>query len=145
MMVHHSLKYSGQSPPMKLKTTNSPILARIRSIVLPLPEAKEEIKWGHPVFVAGKKMFAGFGEDESRATLGFKVPDDQFDKLVDSGRFYPAPYAARFGWVSIDLREPIDWKELEMLLVQSYRLVALRRMVAELDAKTEGTPKRKRG
>jgi predicted DNA-binding protein (MmcQ/YjbR family) len=130
---------------MKIKTTNSPILERIRSIVLGLPEAKEEIKWGHPVFVAGKKMFAGFGEGKTRATLGFKVPDDQFDPLVDSGRFYPAPYAARFGWVSIDLREPIDWRELETLLVQSYRLVALKRMLVELAGRPQPSPRRKRG
>jgi predicted DNA-binding protein (MmcQ/YjbR family) len=130
---------------MKIKVRkNDPILERLRAIALSLPEAKEEIKWGHPVFVAGKKMFAGYGADETRATLGMKVPDDQFDALVDSGRFYPSPYAARFGWVSIDLVEPIDWDELERLLVQSYRLVALKRMLVELDGQPPAAPKRKR-
>jgi predicted DNA-binding protein (MmcQ/YjbR family) len=111
------------------------LLEKIRSICLRLPEAKEEIKWGHPVFVAGRKMFAGFGDHDGVATIGFKVPDDRFDSLVESGRFFPAPYAARFNWVSLHLREPIDWRELETLLVGSYRLVALKRMLAELDAK----------
>jgi predicted DNA-binding protein (MmcQ/YjbR family) len=118
---------------MKLSKPSSKFLTRIRSICLPLPEAKEEIKWGHPVFVAGKKMFAGFGEDAKVAVLGFKVPDDKFDEMVASGRFSPAPYAARFNWVNIELRAPVDWRELEALLVGSYRLVALKRMLLELD------------
>lgn len=118
---------------MKLTKPDSNILARVRSICLALPEAKEEIKWGHPVFVAGKKMFAGYGEDDVVAVLGFKVPDDRFDAMVEGGRFEPAPYAARFNWVNIKLRGPIDWKEIEELLAGSYRLVALKRMVAELD------------
>jgi predicted DNA-binding protein (MmcQ/YjbR family) len=118
---------------MKHSRTSSPLLARVRAICLALPEAKEELKWGHPVFVAGKKMFAGFGEDEKGAVLGFKVPDDRFEAMVASGRFAPAPYAARFNWVNIQLREPIDWSELETLLVGSYRLLALKRMLAALD------------
>ena len=120
------------------------ILKQLRPICLVLPEAKEEIKWGHPVFVAGKKLFAGFGEHEGTPTLGVKVPDDKFDAMVASGRFFPTPYAARFNWVSLYLREPIDWKEVETLLVGSYRLVALKRMLVELDAnlpRTKGASK----
>jgi predicted DNA-binding protein (MmcQ/YjbR family) len=120
---------------VKLSRANSTLLNRIRTICLALPETKEEIKWGHPVFVAGKKMFAGFGEDDAVAVLGFKVPDDQFDAMVASGRFAPAPYAARFNWVNIRLSAPIDWAELEKLLVGSYRLVALKRMRAALDGR----------
>jgi predicted DNA-binding protein (MmcQ/YjbR family) len=120
---------------MRLTNAQTKLLERIRSICLALPEAKLEIKWGHPVFVAGKKMFAGFGVNDGVATIGFKVPDDKFDEMVDSGRFFPTPYAARFNWVSLYLREPIDWKELAELLTGSYRLVALKRMLAELDGR----------
>jgi hypothetical protein len=46
--------------------------------------------------------------------------------------------------VSANLVEPIDWKEIEALLVQSYRLVALKRMLVQLDGQTVTTPKGKR-
>lgn len=115
----------------------SPLLRRLSSICLSFPETKMEIKWGHPVFVAGKKMFASFGQDDEKAILGFKAPDDQFDSLCATGRFYPAPYAARFNWVCAELKKPINWNELTIHLEQSYRLVALKRMVSELDAKAK--------
>lgn len=124
---------------MKLTATDLRLLGRIRPVCLALPEAKEEIKWGHPghpVFVAGKKMFAGYGHHEGTPCIGFKVADDRFDELLKDDRFFPTPYAARFNWVSICLREPIDWKEVSSLLVGSYRLVALKRMVALLDGKS---------
>jgi predicted DNA-binding protein (MmcQ/YjbR family) len=123
---------------MKPSKRYETILAHLRSIGLPWPEAKQEIKWGHPVFVAGKKMFAGFGEQEGEPCLGFKVPDDCFDEILKDARFFPTPYAARFNWVSIILREPIDWKELAAHLEQSYRLVALKRMVSALDGAAVG-------
>jgi hypothetical protein len=37
--------------------TDSVLLTRLRNICLRLPEVKETVKWGHPTFEAGKKMF----------------------------------------------------------------------------------------
>jgi hypothetical protein len=48
-------------------------LKQIRAICLALPEAKEVEAWGHPTFRAGKKMFAGFGVEKGKWTLGLKV------------------------------------------------------------------------
>jgi len=31
---------------------------KLRGICLPLPEVVETVKWGHPTFEAGKKVFA---------------------------------------------------------------------------------------
>ena len=36
----------------------SAILARLRRVCLGLPEVRETVKWGHPTFEAGKKIFA---------------------------------------------------------------------------------------
>jgi len=38
-------------------------LKQVRALCLALPEAREVEAWGHPTFRAGKKMFAGFGEE----------------------------------------------------------------------------------
>jgi len=111
------------------------LLARIRKICLQWPEASETIKWGHPVFVAGKKMFAAFGEHEDRLVIGFWLDPARWKKLVDDVRMIPAPYAARFGWVNMFLDGRVDWKELKDFLFESYKHAALKRMLQALNSK----------
>jgi predicted DNA-binding protein (MmcQ/YjbR family) len=116
----------------RLSARDQTTLARLRKICLLWPETAETVKWGHPVFVAGKKMFAAFGVDHGRPTIGFKLADERWDELVDEINIIPAPYAARFGWVSLWADRKIDWRMLEQLLFDSYRAVALKRMLAQL-------------
>src|SRR5947209_10265774 len=87
-------------------------LEEVRAICLALPEATEVEAWGHPTFRAGKKMFAGFGEDAEGLSLGLKVGHERQDELLNDGRFYPTPYAARQGWVSLRLDGNTDWDEV---------------------------------
>jgi predicted DNA-binding protein (MmcQ/YjbR family) len=111
------------------------LLERIRTICLAFPESKEVEAWGHPTFRAGKKMFAAFGDDPDKGpTLGMKVGFDRQDELLQDSRFYPTPYAARQGWVSICLGSKTNWSEIAGLLREAYRQVALKRMLAALDA-----------
>jgi len=104
-------------------------LNRVRSICLALPEAREIEAWGHPTFRAGKKMFAGFGEDAEGLTIGLAVGFDRQDELLNDNRFYPTPYAARLGWVSLRIDRNTDWDELGGLIREAYRNVALKRML----------------
>ena len=113
------------------------ILAKLRSICLALPETKEVEAWGHPTFRAGKKMFAGFGADEDSLSLGLSVGFQRQDELLQDERFYPTPYAARLGWVSLRINSKTDWDELAGLLREAYRQVALRRMLKALDQNTK--------
>src|SRR5439155_24457237 len=78
-------------------------LKKVRSLCLAFPETREVIAWGHPTFRAGKKMFAGFGEDEKGLTLGLKFSFDRQDELLKDDRFFLTPYAARQGWVSLHI------------------------------------------
>ncbi|HLW67917.1 MAG TPA: MmcQ/YjbR family DNA-binding protein [Gemmataceae bacterium] len=107
-------------------------LAKIRAICLALPEAKEVEAWGHPTFRAGKKMFAGFGEDADGLSLGMKMSFDRQEELLQDKRFYPTPYAARQGWVSLRLSRKTNWDEVAALLLEAYRQVALKRMLTAL-------------
>jgi predicted DNA-binding protein (MmcQ/YjbR family) len=109
-------------------------LKRIRAICLALPEAHEVEAWGHPTFRAGKRMFAGFGDDHGALSLGLKVGFDRQDELLTDERFFPTPYAARQGWVSLTIDDRVDWKEVRALLHEAYRQVALQRMLTALDA-----------
>ena len=109
-------------------------LKEVRRLCLALPEACEVEAWGHPTFRAGKKMFAGFGEDDGQLSLGMKVGFDRQDELLNDSRFFPTPYAARQGWVSLTIDNNTDWTEVDGLLREAYRQVANKRMLKALDA-----------
>jgi predicted DNA-binding protein (MmcQ/YjbR family) len=114
---------------------NAKALQQVRSICLALPEAVEVEAWGHPTFRASKKMFAAFGEGPDGVTIGLKVGHDRQEELLNDDRFFPTPYAAHQGWVSLRLDAKTDRKEVEGLLVEEFRQVALKRMLQALDGK----------
>jgi predicted DNA-binding protein (MmcQ/YjbR family) len=107
-------------------------LKKIRSICLALPEATEVEAWGHPTFRAGKKMFAAFGKGPEGISLGLKVGFDRQEQLLKDDRFFPTPYAARQGWVSLRINAMTDWREVEKLVREAYRQTALKRMIQAL-------------
>lgn len=108
-------------------------LVPLREICLPLPEANETLNFGSPWFRAGKKVFAIFEAGDGTPSVSFRAAPMQREELLESGRFYPTPYMWHNGWVSIDLDDSPDWEELEELLVDSYRLQALKRQLRALD------------
>jgi predicted DNA-binding protein (MmcQ/YjbR family) len=108
-------------------------LKQVRALCLALPETREVIAWGHPTFRAGKKMFAGFGHDEEGLTLGLKVGFDRQEELLQDERFFPTPYAARQGWVSLRIDGKTDWDEVGGLIREAYGQVAISRMLKALE------------
>lgn len=111
-------------------------LDRVRALCAKLPEFREVEAWEHPTFRAGKKMFAAIGVNEDDVPeLGLKVGFDRQEELLKDERFIPTPYAAHQGWVTLRLKGKIDWKEVEALLQEAYRQVALKRMLAALDTR----------
>jgi predicted DNA-binding protein (MmcQ/YjbR family) len=113
----------------------SSVLTRLRKVCLRLPEVRETVKWGHPTFEAGKKIFAVLDRYDGRPCIAFRAPLETLDELLADERFSEAPYAARFGWVCLNIEGSIDWAEVERLVQGSYRLVALKRMIAALDGR----------
>jgi predicted DNA-binding protein (MmcQ/YjbR family) len=106
----------------------------IREICLALPEAKEIEAWGHATFRAPKKMFAACGaEKDGSASLGLKVGFDRQEELLADARFFPTPYAAHRGWVSLQLQPQMDWEEVNALVTEAYRQVAHKRLLKLLD------------
>lgn len=111
-------------------------LDQIRSFCETLPEMNEVEAWGHPTFRAGKKMFAAAGHDDAvrgKPTLGLRMTFERQDQLLKDPRFYPTPYAAHQGWVSIRLKDLRGLHEARVLLIEAYRTVALKRMLRELN------------
>ena len=82
-----------------------------------------------------KKMFAacGWETDGGDPSLGLKVGFDRQEELLLDSRFFPTPYAAHQGWVSLRLQSKMDWAEVGRLIREAYRQVALKRLITLLD------------
>ncbi len=110
-------------------------VARVREICLALPEAAEKSFGGHtsPAFRVRDKMFVMISED--RTAMTFKGAAGVQEALVadDPERFYVPPYVGSKGWVGARLDVGQDWDEIAELLLDSYRLVAPRRLAALAD------------
>lgn len=108
------------------------LLPRIRKIALALPEAEEIETWGHPTFRVASKIFAGFGDDDGRPSLGIKVGKPAMELFLKDPRFIRAPYVGQHGWVHLFLDKDVDWNEVANLIQDSYRQIAPRRLVKAL-------------
>ena len=114
---------------------NSPVLRRLRSRCLALPETTEKSSWGHPNFFAGKKTFVTFETVAGRPSIAFRLSPDDVARLLTRGAFFQTPYG-RGQWVSVWADGPLDWALVDELLRRSYRTVALKRMLAALEPRS---------
>lgn len=107
----------------------SDLLALCRS----LPGTTEDIKWGNDlVFSVGKKMYAGFYAAGTDATFGCKVDEHDFASITEIEGIRPAPYAARYHWISVEDPKVLPAEEAKALIRRSYELVK-----GKLPAKTQ--------
>jgi predicted DNA-binding protein (MmcQ/YjbR family) len=110
-------------------------IARLRTICLAFPEATEQPFGGHtaPSFRVRDKLFLMVGEDREYATC--KAPPGVQHVLVasDPERFFVPKYVGSKGWVGIQLAGHPDWAEIAELAEESYRLIAPKRLAAQLD------------
>lgn len=115
-----------------------PLVARIRTLALALPEAVETLNHGRPSWKAGDKgrAFAVLGASMNRPdTLVFKPDPAEAPAWREDPRVFVPKYWGPSGWLAIDLdRSATDWSETRELIETSYRQVALRRQLAVLDA-----------
>lgn len=107
---------------------------KVREVYLSLPDTEETPTWGSPHFRVAGKIFGGLGEEkDGRTTIGLKLEMDHADALVASDpRFTRAPYVGHKGWVRFDVTQVVDYREVELLVRESYRLIAPKRTLAKL-------------
>ena len=83
------------------------------------------------IFAMQKGNFAG-----GRPSLWLKAAEGTQDVLVKSNPrvFFVPPYVGSKGWVGIHLDGRVPWQVVAELVVESYRLIAPKRLSASLDA-----------
>ena len=119
-------------------------IARIRAICLDLPEVVEKPFGGHtsPAFRVRDKLFVMTSEDGSSMTM--KAPEGVQQVLVSSDpeRFFVPPYVGPKGWVGVrlDLASPPDWDEVAEMIIESYCLIAPRRLATVVENRGASSP-----
>ncbi len=112
---------------------------KLRSHALTFPDAYEDHPWDETVAKVNGKIFVFFGTDHDRANVRITVKlDESHDQALMVPGAKPAGYGlGRSGWVSVPLgtgTPPVD--VLRDWIDESYRRVAPKRLVAELDARS---------
>lgn len=117
-------------------------LAEVRRIALAFPETFEKISHGRPVFCA-PKMFAVYGGSAKSAAgehtryphcVLVKVDDSERRALEQDSRFFFPAYMGPLGWLGLDFEAaPVDWSEVTELIDASFRMVAPKKTIKQLD------------
>ncbi|MET9459258.1 MmcQ/YjbR family DNA-binding protein [Streptomyces canus] len=114
---------------------------KVREFALGLPGAAEEFPWGETVAKVNKKVFVFLGVSDGSYPMGVtvKLKDaEAHAHALTSPGAEPAGYGlGKAGWVRVPLAEEgspaadllCDWVE------ESYRAIAPKRLIAELDAR----------
>jgi predicted DNA-binding protein (MmcQ/YjbR family) len=115
---------------------------KLLRFALSLPEAWEDHPWGEAVAKVGAKVFVFFGTGEHPDHVGMSVKlDESLEQALMVPGAQPTGYGlGRAGWANIPFGEdtpPVD--VLRDWVEESYRRVAPKRLVADLD----GRPRRR--
>ena len=122
--------------------------AKLLAFCRSLPHVTEDVKWGHDlIFSVGDKMFAGFTNHGKDATFGCKVHEDDFAAITSIEGIVPAPYAARFHWISVDDPKVLPEQEALALIRGSYDLVKAKlsqKLQKQIDGGAAPAPRKKK-
>ncbi len=128
-------------------------IEEIRKYCLSLPHTPEDIQWGDDLlFRIGGKIYVGVNLGPTGAShLSFKSSPECFASLIEQEGIVPAPYVARYHWVSLERLDALNGNELRMRLRDSYEMVLAhlpKKVQASLATQSSSRPvrgKRRRG
>jgi predicted DNA-binding protein (MmcQ/YjbR family) len=112
-----------------------PANAELLDFALGLPEAWEDHPWGESVAKVGKKVFVFFGVpeagDDRRFTVKLRESHDEASAMGWTAD--PGYGLGRGGWLTVNAPEDAPMDLLQAWILESYRAVAPKRLVAVLD------------
>jgi predicted DNA-binding protein (MmcQ/YjbR family) len=117
---------------VKAAAKDNPFLSRVRKLCLSLPETSETSSWGHPNFRAGKRTFVTIENIGGSASIAFYAHPFDVEILEKQSGFFRTPYG-QGRWVSLKLSPRPSWALIETLVLKSYKLLALKRMIQQLE------------
>lgn len=116
-------------------------LTKLRKVCLALPEAHEVEAWGEPTFRVRNKLFAMFasranhhGAGQDSVWIKAKPENQRLLVQSDPERYFVPPYVGPSGWIGVRLGVGTDWDDVDELLRDGYRMIAPKRLLAQLDA-----------
>ena len=119
---------------------------RLLDIVKSLPEAEEAWPWGSIHCKVAGKIFVGWGRDKDGVMrMGFRTNLTRQKELVRADpRFSIAKYVGKYGGVDMCLGPRPDWAEVRDFIVESYKIMAPKRLKGMLDASESMPPPKRR-
>jgi len=98
----------------------------IRKLCISLPHVTEDVQWGNDLlFRIGGKIFVGVSlGPSSEGYFSFKCTPEEFAELTEREGIVPAPYVARYNWVSVKWDEALSATEFRRYIRNSYNLVS---------------------
>jgi predicted DNA-binding protein (MmcQ/YjbR family) len=120
----------------KTGTRLTPVEKALRAQALWLPDATEDFPWGSRAFKVAGKAFVFMSNRDGTVSIGTKLPHSKTTALKASFAS-PTHYGlGRHGWVTCEFppktKVPLDL--LRSYVEESYRAVAPKRLVQQLDA-----------
>jgi predicted DNA-binding protein (MmcQ/YjbR family) len=117
------------------------IRRRLLSFACKLPGAYLDHPWGEDVVKVHRKIFVflGLGEDPEHVGMTVKLRDEWHHHALSVPGARPTAYGlGPSGWVTIPFRGRVpELDVLEEWIEESYRLVAPKKVVGELDARRQ--------
>ena len=127
---------------MKAKTSakGDEAIERVRRICLALPGTWEKLSHGEPTWFAGKKVFAMFSNNHHNdghiaVTVPAAIGIQEMLIKKSPKKFYSPPYVGCRGWIGIEVDRVSD-QELSLHLHQAWRLVAPKKLLAEVEGES---------
>jgi len=107
---------------------------KVRAFALSFPGTSEEHPWGEDVAKVGGKIFVFLGSGQS-TRMTVKLDESHAHALSIEGA-EPTGYGlGKSGWVTVPLRaKGVSLDVLRDWIEESYRIVAPKRLLAELDS-----------
>lgn len=89
--------------------------------------------FGQPAWQAGRRTFCTVSRYDRRPEIHGWVGADQQATYPFDDRYRIPPYTEHNGWIALDLEDEILWDAVTGLVLNSYRHLALERMLRALD------------